>query len=216
MDKFEREIPNIRIRSIGTKSNTSESVEARTVLEAWDGYLYKHRENGREITDKKVKLYFDGYNGNNPQDCQAELNAYKCLIKNQYAIRDSILKALTGEVGRLTEYLNPNDWFVPNIAPDAETDFDFKSFIGPLSISFHEESKNDIAYLEWHFQCVWDVEHGFAVITHEDRVIDLDRGETDIWKIYADNGTLLEKRKEYDERAKNSEPGKIKSWWQFW
>ena len=123
---------------------------------------------------------------------------------------------MTGEVNRFTQYLDPDDSFVPNITPETKDDFDFKPFIGPLSVSFHEESKNDIAYLEWHFQCEWDPEHGLAVITHQDRVIDLDRGETDIWKIYEDNGTLAEKQKEYDERAKNFKPKEVKPWWQFW
>jgi hypothetical protein len=56
------------------------------------------------------------------------------------------------------------------------------------------------------FQCEWDPEHGLAAITHEDRIIDLDRGETDPWKIYEDNGTLAEKQKEYDEQEKNTNP----------
>ena len=216
MDKFESEIPNIRIRNIGTKRNPLKITEAKIVLDAWDGYLYKHWENGREITDGKVKLYFDCYRGNNAEDCRAEINAYHHLLKNQHEIRDNILKALTEEVGKLTQYLDPNDSFVPNITPETKDDFDFKPFIGPLSVSFHEESKNDIAYLEWHFQCEWDDEHGFAVTTHETRVIHIDQ-DTDIWKIYEDNGTLAEKQKEYDERAKNAKPPKRqKPWWEFW
>jgi hypothetical protein len=85
-------------------------------------------------------------------------------------------------------------------------------------VSFdEEESRDNIAYLEWHFDCAWDPEHGLAVITHQERVIDLDRGETDIWKIYEDNGTLAEKQKEFDEQAKNFKPPKSKKpWWQFW
>ena len=216
MDKFESEIPNIRIRNIGTKRNPLEMVEARIVLEAWDGYLYKHWENGKEITDGKVRLYFDCYRGNNAEDCREEINAYHDLLKNQSEIRDSIIRALVEKFDWLKETY---DWDsedepdVPNIPP---IDFDFKPFIGPLSVSFVDESKNDIAYLEWHFQCEWDPEHGLAVITHQDRVIDLDRGETDIWKIYEDNGTLAEKQKEYDERAKNFKPKEVKPWWQFW
>jgi hypothetical protein len=219
MDKFESELPNVRIRKIGSKRNQIEVIEAEIILEAWDGYLYKHMENGWEITDKKVTLLFACYRGNNAEDCREEINAYNHLVKNQSEIRDSILNSLTGKVNQLTQYLDPEDSFVPNITPETKDNFDFKSFIGPLSISFHEESKNDIAYLEWHFQCEWDPEHGFAVITHEARVIDLDQ-DTDIWKIYEDNGTLAEQQKEYDERAKNAKPLEPqkpqKPWWQFW
>lgn len=215
MDKFESEVPNIRIRNIGTKRNPLEMVEARIVLEAWDGYFLKHRENGKEITDGKVLLYFNCYRGNNTEDCRAEINAYNHLLKNQYEIRDNILKSLTEEVDRFTQYLDPDDSFVPNITPETKDDFDFKPFIGPLSVSFHEESKNDIAYLEWHFQCEWDPEHGFAVTTHQERVIHIDQ-DTDIWKIYEDKGTLEQELKEYEERMKNFKPKEVKPWWQFW
>jgi len=66
------------------------------------------------------------------------------------------------------------------------------------------------------FPMRWNPEHGFAVITHQERVIDLDRGETDIWKIYEDNGTLEEVQKEYNERAKNFKPREVKPWWKIW
>ncbi|HEX8637846.1 MAG TPA: hypothetical protein VF692_07290, partial [Pyrinomonadaceae bacterium] len=192
-----------------------EVVEARIVLEAWDGYLYKHRENGKEITDGKIRLDFGGYNGDKSINWQAEINAYNHLLENQYEIRDSIIRSLIEKFDWLKETY---DWDQDDdVTPDAKVDFDFKGFIGPLSVSFDEESKDDIAYLEWHFQCEWDEEHGLAVITHQERVIDLDRGETDIWKIYEDNGTLAEKQKEYDEGAKNFKPPKRqKPWWKFW
>jgi hypothetical protein len=103
MDTFESGIPNIRIRNIGTKRNPLEVVEARVVLEAWDGYLYKHWENGREITDEKVGLNFDCYNGNNPEDCRAEMKAYHHLLKNQYEIRDSIIRTLREKFDWLKE-----------------------------------------------------------------------------------------------------------------
>ena len=214
MDIFESGIPNIRIRNIGTKRKPLEVVEARIVLEAWDGYLYKHRENGKEITDGKITLNFDYYNGNNPQGYRAEINAYNHLLKNQYEIRDGIIRTLREKFDWLKATY---DWDQDNeITPETIADFDFKRFIGPLYVNFVDESKDDISYLEWHFQCEWDEEHGLAVITHETRVIDLDRGETDFWKIYEDNGTLAEKREEYDGTAKNYKPKVVKPWWKFW
>jgi hypothetical protein len=53
------------------------------------------------------------------------------------------------------------------------------------------------------------------VATHGVRVIDIDQ-ETDPFKIYADNGTLAEKQKQYEEQRKNYKPRAVKSWWQFW
>lgn len=216
MDIFASGIPDIKIVKFGTWRNPLEFIRARIVLEAWDGYLYKHMESGKEITDGKVTLDFGGYNKGIPRDWQAEINAYHHLLENQHLIRDNILKALTGEVGRFTQCLDPNDSFVPNVTPETRDSFDFKLFIGPLSISFTEESKDDVSYLEWHFQCAWDPEHGFAVTTHKERVIHIDQ-DTDIWKIYEDKGTLAEEKRKYDEWAKNAKPPKRqKPWWEFW
>jgi hypothetical protein len=218
MDIFESGIPDIKIVNFGTWRNPLESVRGRIVLEAWDGYLYKHMENGREIADGKVTLDFGGYNRNISRDWRTQINAYHHLLQNQYEIRDNILKALTEVVDTFTQYLDPDDSFVPNITPETRACFDFKPFIGPLSIGFTEEdlSKDDTAYLEWHFQCAWDPEHGFAVTTHKEKVIHIDQ-DTDIWKIYEDMGTLEEEKRKYDERAKNAKPPKIKEpWWKFW
>lgn len=219
MDIFESGIPNLRITTVGTKRSPIQFIETTAVLEAWNGYMKNYRNETR-VTDGTVSLDFGGYNAavHKSLDWQPQINAYHHLLENQYEIRDSILKTLSEEVNRFTQYLDPDDSFVPNITPETRDCFDFKPFIGPVSVSFdEEESKNGIAYLQWHFDCAWDPEHGLAAITHEARVIDLDQGETDIWKIYEDNGTLAEKQKEFDERAKNAKPPKPpKPWWQFW
>jgi hypothetical protein len=218
MDIFESGIPNLRVTTAGTKRNSFQFIEATAVLEAWNGYM-KHYRNEKRVTDGTIKLDFGGYNGEDKSiDWQPQINAYHHLIQNQYAIRDSIIRTLIEKF----EWLKKTyDWDsgdepdVPNIPPPI--DFDFKPFIGPVSVSFdEEESKNNIAYLQWHFDCAWDPEHGLAAITHEARVIDLDRGETDIWKIYEDNGTLAEKQKEYEERMKSFKPKTIQPWWKFW
>ncbi len=216
MDIFTSGIPNIRIKNYGTILRPLEIIEATIVLEAWDGYLNKRWENGKVITDGKVKLDFGGYNRNIPGDWQTQINAYHHLLQHQYEIKDNILKSLAGEVERMTMYLDPDDDFVPNVTPETIDDFDFKPFVGPVGIRFHEEeSKDGFSYLEWCFLCSWDEEHGFCVTTHKERVIHIDQ-DTDIWKIYEDNGTLVEKQKEYDERAKNFKPKSEKLWWKFW
>jgi hypothetical protein len=219
MDIFESGIPNLRIATVGTGRNSFQFIETTIVLEAWNGYMKNYRNETR-VTDGTVNLDFGGYNAavHKSIDWQPQINAYHHLLKNQSEIRDSILKSLTEKVDEFTQYLDPDDSFVPNITPEKRGCFDFKPFIGPTSVSFdEEESKNGIAYLEWHFDCAWDPEHGLAVITHEARVIDIDQGETDIWKIYEDNGTLAERQKEYDERMKTFKPPqRQKPWWQFW
>ncbi len=219
MDIFESGIPNIRIRKIGTKRNQLEIIETAMVLEAWDGYLNKRREFDEDITDGTIRMDFGCWNGDKSIDWQPQIEAYHYLLENQYAVRDGIIRALVEKFGWLKETY---DWDsedepdVPNITPEALINFDFKPFIGPASVSFIEESRDGIAYLEWHFLCVWDPEHGLAAITHRDRLIDLDRGETDIWKIYEDKGTLAEELKSFEEQTKKPPPKSRNPWWKFW
>ncbi|QHS56587.1 hypothetical protein GWR56_13920 [Mucilaginibacter sp. 14171R-50] len=72
--------------------------------------------------------------------------------------------------------------------------------------------KDEVAYIKWHFRCRWDPEHGFEVITHKDRVIDIGP-EADVFKINQDNGTYQES----DElKYREWEVPKKKKWQQFW
>lgn len=220
MDIFSSDIPNLRIRKYGPKRDPLETVEAIITLEAWDGYLIHRYEDGKKIADGTVKLDFGGYLPNIERDWEPEIRAYRYLLENQHEIRDSILRSLLDGFEKLKEtyYLDPNDDpDVPNITPENRTDFDLRPFIGPSSLHFHDETKDGIAYIEWSLNCTWDPEHGMAAITHQTRVIDLDRGETDIWKIFADNGTYEEQLRDFEEREKNAPPPKQqKPWWQFW
>jgi hypothetical protein len=98
---------------------------------------------------------------------------------------------------------------------DLTPEFDFKKYIGPSSISIEEDAKDSVAYIRWRFQCLWDPEHGFEVITHKDRVIDV-APEADIFKINKDNGTYEELEKELKNKVWKVPIPKKKQWWQFW
>lgn len=73
--------------------------------------------------------------------------------------------------------------------------------------------KDGLAYLTWHFHCTWDAEHGFDVITHGGRLIEL-APQADLLKINEDNGTYNAADSISDESINNSW-GKRK-WWKFW
>jgi hypothetical protein len=73
-----------------------------------------------------------------------------------------------------------------------------------------KDVRDDEAYITWQFRCWWDIEHGFQVITHADRVIEI-APETDIWNIYKDNGTHEQALKEYNDRMSVSRPVSKKS-----
>ena len=218
MDIFSLGIPNIRINNIGTKKNPLEIVEATVTLEAWDGYLVKRWENAKVITDGTIKLYFACNTRSDPEDWQTQINAYNHLLENQYEIRDSIIRTLIDDFGRLKEtyYLDTDDPGVPNITDENKNDIDLRPFIGPQGLNIMEEVKDGVAYVEWFLNCTWDVEHGLAATTYKERVIDLDRGETDIWKIFEDNGTFGEEKTAAELRMKDAKPRVVQPWWKFW
>jgi hypothetical protein len=219
MDIFSQNIPNLRWRKYGSRKSPIEVIEGTVRLEAWDGFQTFRREDGRKIEDGTVKLDFGGTAPGIERDWEPEIRAYRFLMDNQHAIRDSILRALAEgwEEFKETYYLDPSDDpDVPDITPANRDAFDLRPFIGPQSISFHEETKDGMSYLEWFLNCTWDPEHGLSAITHQSRVIDLDRGETDIWKIFTDNGTYEQQMLDYEDRAKHSRPKKPNPWWKFW
>ena len=212
-------IPNIRVVNLGSRRDPLEMVEATIALKAWDGYLVKRWENGKAISDGTVKLHFACNTHSTPDEWQAEIDAYNYLVQNQYEIRDGIIRSLIDKFDWLREYydLDPADnTGLPDITPDNQNDIDLRPFIGPETVSILEQTRDGMAYLEWHLNCTWDVEHGVAVVTHKERVIDLDRGETDIWKIFEDNGTLEEEQRAYEERSNNARLRVMKPWWKFW
>jgi hypothetical protein len=137
-------------------------------------------------------------------------------VEQQEVIKHSILEELRKEFPRLLadEYSSWDleDGGFPRLS-DLIPGFDFKNYIGPASISIEEDIKDKVAYIKWHFQCLWDPEHGFEVITHKDRVIDVSP-EADIFKINKDNGTYEELEKELKNKVWKIP--KKKKWWQFW
>jgi hypothetical protein len=219
MDISSLGIPNIRTTKVGSRRDPVEIVEAVIRLEAWDGYLVKRWENGRAITDGTIILDFACTSVSAPEDWETQVAAYRRLLAEQFDIRDSILEYFLANFDTLkkTYYLDPDDNSgVPRITESTKNDFDLRPFIGPQRVSIREDEKDGVPYLEWFLNCTWDEEHGLAAVTHGDRVIDLDRGETDIYKIFADNGTLEQELKEAEKYKGMRGTKSQKPWWQFW
>ena len=219
MDISSLGIPNIRTTKVGSRRDAVEIVEAVVRLEAWDGYLVKRWENGRAIADGTIVLRFACGRDSSPEDWDTQVAAYHRLLEEQWDIRDSILKYFLANYDTLKEtyYLDPDDDpDVPRITDSNRQNFDLRPFIGPRRVSITDHEKDGIPYLEWSLNCTWDEEHGLAAVTHGTRVIDLDRGETDIYKIFADNGTLEQELKDSEKYIGMRAIRKQKPWWQFW
>ena len=229
MDIHSLGIPGIRVRNYGTRKKPLEIVETTIRLEAWDGYLTERRDNGKLIADGTVLVQFACKPGSPREHWEPQLAAYNYLLENQHEIRDRIVENVIANITDLIGYLDPTDPGVPPIAAaDASSDIqhsafsiphsdDLRPYIGPRSVGFIELTKDGTDYAEWFLNCTWDEEHGLAAVTHRNRLIDLDRGETDIYKIFADNGTLEEELKQAEQyRNEPSKPKPPQPWWKFW
>lgn len=237
MDLSTLGIPNIYVRNIGSRRNPLEVVEAILHLPAWDGYLTKRWENGRVIADGTVTVLFACNTRSKPEWWEEDVAAYHNLIEHQYAVRDAIVAATAANITDLIGYLDPEELGLSHLvaaadrqnrprervadaqqpAPSPETEPDLRPYIGLNSIAIREDRKDGLAYIEWRLNCTWDEEHGLAAVTHGPRLIDLDRGEIDIYKIFADNGTLEEELKLAEKyRNQPKRPTPPKPWWKFW
>ena len=215
-------IPNIYLVNIGTGKKPHNAIKGFIKLPCWTGYFLTEKPNylikTNVITDGRIDFWVDGEikADKSFHIDREQINSYFFLVENQERIKHSILEELKKEFPRLLsdEYASwdHEDGNLPRLS-DLTSDFDFKNYIGPASISIGEDIKDDVAYIKWHFQCLWDPEHGFEVITHKDRVIDLSP-DADIFKINKDNNTYEELEKELKNKVWKV-PRK-KRWWQFW
>ena len=215
-------IPNIGIQNIGTVRKPLQVIKGFIELPCWTGYFLTEKPNylikNEVVTHGRIDLWVDGEirkDGSFTIDPE-QTNAYIFLVEQQEKIKQSILQELKHKFPQLLldEYASwdQEDASLPRIA-DLTPAFDFKNYIGPASISIEEEVKDEVAYIKWHFQCRWDPEHGFEVITHKDRVIDI-AAEADIFKIHKDNGSYEALEKELSNKVWKAP--KTKKWWQFW
>ena len=215
-------IPNIHIENIGTAKKPIHVIKGFIELPCWTGYFLAEKPNylikTKVVTDGRIDLRVDGQirAEKSIHIDREQINAYFFLVENQEGIKQAILEELKKEFPRLLSDEYPS-WDLENGSfpklSDLTPDFDFKNYIGPSSITIGEDIKDDVAYIKWHFQCLWDPEHGFEVITHKDRVIDVSP-DADIFKINKDNNTYEELEKELENKVWKAP--KKKKWWQFW
>lgn len=210
-------IPGLYVRDYGTRRRPLEIVETVVRLEAWDGYLTQRHGDAGQIADGTVLVQFACKPDSPREDWEPQIAAFNYLIENQHEIRDVICRGVIADIDHLIFSLEPGEEGVPQITPENAGSFDLRPFIGPRSVGFIEITKDGTDYAEWFLNCTWDDEHGLAAVTHRNRLIDLDRGETDIYKIFADNGTLEEELKKAEHyRNQPTNPKPPQPWWKFW
>jgi hypothetical protein len=190
---------------------------APITLNVWDGYLTDpYRKKGQAI----------GWSGVGIANCKEDEDgflagpehhaAYFNLVDRQQEIRQRIISELKERFPNLLA----NEYAFYDIHSDLfpqldelTGEFDFREYIGPASINIEKDVKDGLAYVTWHFHCTWDTEHGFEVITHGERIIEM-APQADLWKINEDNGS--DNSRASDELQYTQIQVTKKKWWKFW
>ncbi|RXK85698.1 DUF6985 domain-containing protein [Filimonas effusa] len=217
-------IPGIRVENIGTKQKPRNVIKGVVSLSCWnDHFLYEEADRlmkTKVVTDGLIALWIDSETGIDDKFnlSDEQVNTYSFLVENQLKLRQSMLDELKKQFPRLLsgEYASwEQDAPFFSRLPDLTPEFDFKSYIGPASITICKDVKDGAAYVIWNFRCLWDTEHSLDFITHNERVIEI-APEADPWTIYRDNGTYEQKNKAYKDKISTLTFPKQKKWWQFW
>lgn len=209
-------IPNLQIRKSKYNKRTFYDGSVFVELPYWLGYRGNY-ECTEVIKDGKFCLGIensskeegDGFSTN-----QGQVNAYFYLMENHKHLKAQIIQSLKDTLPNmlLNEYSSFDTTDFPKV-PDLTPEFDFRDFIGPSSINIEADVKDNIAYVSWNFYCLWDTEHGFDIITHKDRIIEISP-QSDKFIIHEDNGTAEEVKRSLDEHL--IKVNKKRKWWKFW
>jgi hypothetical protein len=108
----------------------------------------------------------------------AQANAFRYLLENEDAIRDTLVAAIFEAYPGIREKLlgrgNVDESDIPVLGKGAGQ---LRSHIGLSIIHVLQVVKDDAAYVGFEFGCTWDEEHGLGILTHQGRIVELpDRG----------------------------------------
>jgi hypothetical protein len=156
-------------------------------LDYWQKFF---KEKNPEFDFTILKNDFESYS----KPRKKHLNGINYLKNNQVQILENILNALLEKYPSLQEMYDYSEEdkkdFMPNLS-------DIKGFADLLTLStFYVTSvyKDDIPYIGFLFSCSWDSEHGLGIMTHKDKIIEID-GADIAFDIYIAKEDLKQSKK---------------------
>ena len=121
-------------------------------------------------------------------------NGYKYLIDNQEIILKSILEKLFDIYPIMQIEYDYNEDEKSLNMPDVFSREDFIKLLTPTKIFILDIIKDDIPYIGYEFDCSWDDENGFGVMTHRNNVIKTGGAETSFLSWIAEEDLLCGER----------------------
>jgi hypothetical protein len=148
------------------------------LLEAWEGLQCRLGAYGarsaKKPSDGTTRLTVASPNKDNrtpPSSEQAA--AYRYLIAQQNAIRDSILGAVFDEYPdyRAAYYEDYDLDESDDTLPVLDRPEQLRDLIGLSYVHIHSVAREAITYVGYEFGCAWEEEHGLGAMMHRDRVV---------------------------------------------
>jgi hypothetical protein len=173
--RFSAMIPPLDLTPFGTLKWTKfQHWEGRACLPAWAGFRRPSGAYGsldtRSPSDGSVTIYVtppSSKGDRNPSDAQRK--AFQFQIDHDTEVVNAVLNALLKYYRDLREDWGTDAKDLPDVAEAQE----FRRMIGLHQIHVHPYLKEGMAYVGLEFGCHWDPEHGFGVMLHGSRVVDI-------------------------------------------
>lgn len=212
-------IPLLKMHSLKTGGQPLYSLQAVVHLDAWSGFQSRqgpyNAVDKNEATDGTVEVMVGEY-VSSPEFLSLtdeHVNAYGFTVADQHQVKENILNALMPYYRQVQEdYGLDEDGSSPVTAIEQ-----FKDLVGLSRIHLLDVSKDGYAYVGYEFGCTWDEEHGLGVMTHKDRVIEIDSADIafNTWTAQEDADPVAAKA--LLEEYRNTPPVRpAKPWWKFW
>lgn len=102
-----------------------------------------------------------------------QITAFRYLLENESQIARSVLRAIFEKyLDERKAYQDAFDEYETEVPEISERD-ELRSLIGLSNIHILSNAHNSSAYAGLEFGCVWEVEHGLGVMTHQSRVVEV-------------------------------------------
>ena len=110
-------------------------------------------------------------------------NGLKYLQKNQKIILKNILEELFKKYPKLQKIYNYSEKDKKDFMPDLKDIQGFADLLSPTNLYVTSVIKDNHPYIGFGFSCSWDSEHGLGVMTHKDRIVEIDGADLafDTW-----------------------------------
>ncbi len=125
--------------------------------------------NRRSTTSSVELLVTAGPDG----PTEAQVNAYAFCLENQERVINAVLTAIADSAREDRELFQ--EWHSPaeleQLLPADVTPEQLKTRVRLTTLQIGKRERDGFGYIEYHFNCAWDREHGLKVVLHRDRLV---------------------------------------------